>query len=80
MAKGLAFTFHGGATAFIDRLAVVIDDLDDADIRLLDQITQWSWTNDCVIPTGGIQLSVAEVEQRLTKYNRLGLLDFGQRV
>jgi len=80
MTKGLAFQFHGGATAFIDRLAVVIDDLDDEDIQLLDQITQWSWTNDCVIPNGGIQLSAEEVEHRLGKFSQLELLDYGSRV
>ncbi|KRK39193.1 hypothetical protein [Levilactobacillus parabrevis] len=80
MTKGLAFRFHGGATAFIDRLAVVIDDLDDGDIQLLDQITQWSWTNDCVIPNGGIQLSAEEVEHRLEKFSQLELLDYGSRV
>jgi len=80
MTKGLAFTLHGGATAFFDRLAVVIDDLDDEDIRLLDQITQWSWTNDCVIPMVGISLSAAEIAQRLNKFDRLKLLDFGNHV
>lgn len=80
MTKGLAFTFHGGATAFINRLAVVIDDLDDEDIRLLDQITQWSWTNDYVIPVGGIPLPATEIAQRLAKFDRLKLLDFGKRV
>ncbi|WP_407886204.1 hypothetical protein [Levilactobacillus sp. N40-8-2] len=80
MTKGLAFQFHGGTTAFIDRLTVVINDLDDEDIQLLDQITQWSWTNDCVIPNCGIQLSAEEVEQRLKKFSKLELLDYGSRV
>ncbi|WP_341778381.1 hypothetical protein [Levilactobacillus sp. HBUAS70063] len=80
MIKGLAFTFHGGTKAFIHQLTMVINDLDDEDIHLLDQITQWSWTNDSVIPAGEIQLSAEEIEQRLTKFQQLHLLDYGKPV
>ncbi|UIF29943.1 hypothetical protein KB236_04220 [Levilactobacillus brevis] len=80
MIRGLAFSFHGGTKGFINQLAVVIDQLDDEDIHLLDQITQLSWTNDHVIPAGEIQLSAAEIEQRLTKFEHLQLLDYGKPV
>jgi len=80
MTKGLAFAFHGGPTAFIDRLAIVIDDLDDEDLKILEQICEWSWTNHSVIPVEGLRLSPTEVEWRLTKLERLELLDLGERV
>ncbi|WP_125579878.1 hypothetical protein [Levilactobacillus cerevisiae] len=80
MTKGLAFTFHGGSAAFLDRLPLVIDDLDEVDLKVLEQICNWSWTNDCVIPVGGLPVSADEVESRLNKLERLRLLDYGQRV
>ncbi|NLR08608.1 MULTISPECIES: hypothetical protein [Lactobacillaceae] len=80
MIAGLTFTFHGGTKAFIDQLAIVINDLDDEDIHLLDQITQWSWTNNHVIPAGEIELPATEIERRLTKFERLHLLDYGKTV
>lgn len=80
MTKGLAFSFHGGNAAFIDRLAIVIDELDDEDLKLLECICNWSWTNHHVIPVGGVPLSAEETAQRLTKFHQLALLDYGERV
>ncbi|MFC6260245.1 hypothetical protein [Levilactobacillus fujinensis] len=80
MTKGLIFAFHGGPTSFINRVNDVVDQLDDVDLSLLERLCEWSKDNGFVIPMGSLELTVADIQFRLKKLERLELIDFGVRV
>ncbi|WP_203642292.1 hypothetical protein [Levilactobacillus andaensis] len=80
MTKGLMFAFHGGPTAFINRINDVVDQLDDVDLDLLERLCEWSKDNGSIIPMGSLELTVEDVQFRLDKLEKLELIDFGVRM
>ncbi|AKP65660.1 hypothetical protein FC99_GL002235 [Levilactobacillus koreensis JCM 16448] len=80
MTKGLIFAFHGGPTAFVNRVNSVIGQLDDVDLDLLERLCEWSKDNGSVIPMGSLELTAENVQFRLEKLEKLELIDFGVRV